>query len=243
MEKERLTENYRVLLGKADAVITNCQPLVDEMAAFYPEIELIPNGCDFNIDDVEIDRRIEARKKLPESGRQSITYIGNLEKKLDVALLEKIAKEFPDVILRLIGSSHMNKEILSLRKCPNVLFQGVVPYREIRNYLLESTVGIIPHIKSDLSKKMNPLKLYVYLAHFVPVVTTEIENVDVSSSMVFLSPTHEDFLHNVKNILNGRNIDYASAINYLRCNSWQKRFGAFVDGLVRNDRGKISRKV
>src|SRR5690606_30189334 len=39
---DRMTENYREILGKADLSFANCQPLIDSMSRYAPSIQLVP---------------------------------------------------------------------------------------------------------------------------------------------------------------------------------------------------------
>ena len=39
-------------------------------------------------------------------------------------------------------------------------------------------VAIMPHLRSDLTKRMNPLKIYNYFAARRPIVSTEVDNID-----------------------------------------------------------------
>jgi len=230
-ERQRLTENYKNMLTMADMAFVNCEPMLDAMREFFPGARLVPNGCDTHpqkskpIHDDELDAFKSWKGK-------TIGFVGNLEKKIDIVLLEKIAEKFSDCRLVLVGSTHANPQVLRLRRYPNVHFAGVVPYRDVGAWLSRFDVGIIPHLDMDMTKSMNPLKLYVYLSWRVPVVSTQIYNIDASSQFLRVAHTHNEFLEHVSSTLEEEGIDEAALQRYIDENSWEERFRSHVDELL-----------
>lgn len=240
-ERVHLTQNYRETLALADMVFANCQPVIESMKEFFPAIRLVPNGCENRSRDGEAISSVKAEEKMGES-RKKIVFVGNLEKKIDIPLLDKLARRFNDCDILLIGSTHANPEVRELACHKNVHFLGVVPYAEIGKWLTRADVGIIPHINSDLTQSMNPLKLYVYLSWFVPVVSTEVNNIDTSSSFVKVARNHEEFLQLVANTLASPTIDRNAVQAYIDANSWCSRFESSVNELIYsllNSQGEI----
>jgi glycosyltransferase involved in cell wall biosynthesis len=229
-ERKRLTDNYEATLAKADMAFVNCEPMVGAMREFFPAIRLVPNGCDINPPKAEptCDRNFDAFKSWK---GKTIGFVGNLEKKIDIPLLEKIAKRFPDCQLALIGSTHANPQVLELKKYRNVRFAGVVPYDEVGAWVSRFDVGIIPHLNLEMTQHMNPLKFYVYLSCRVPVVSTEIFNVDRAARMLRVAASHEEFLEHLSVVLDEDRAT-AEVSNYVEENSWQKRFSRHVDELI-----------
>ena len=230
-ERERLTENYRALLSHADMAFANCEPVVEAMRQFAPAIRLVPNGCDDDVQSSPIENDPVFREYAA-STRRKIGFVGNLEKKIDIDLIGKVATRFPDCTVVLLGSTHANPAVLSLREHPNVLMPGVVPYQQIGAWVTRFDVGIIPHLDMELTRSMNPLKLYVYLSCRVPVVSTEIYNVDRPSALVRVASSHEAFIEQVGELLaEGRPSD-VEFDRYIRANAWASRFGPHVDELL-----------
>ena len=104
-DKQRLTANYRETLALADIALTNCEPLQRSMQEFCPGILLVPNGCDSTPPALvpKYSATYEAFCNWP---GKTIGYVGNLESKIDIVLLEKIAVHFPNCQLVLIGSTY-----------------------------------------------------------------------------------------------------------------------------------------
>lgn len=230
-ERRRLTDNYATTLSKADIAFVNCVPMVDAMKPFCPEIRLVPNGCDANPPKAEPVHNKEFDAFKAWKGK-TIGFVGNLEKKIDIPLLEKIAHKFPDCQLVLVGSTHSNPQVLQLKQYPNVRFAGVVPYEEVGAWVSRFDVGLIPHLNLEMTQHMNPLKFYVYLAWQVPVISTEIFNVDRAAHLLRVARSHEEFLEHISAVLQQPRGVPAAATHYVEENSWERRFGTHVDELI-----------
>lgn len=229
-ERQRLTDHYRELLGRADMAFANCQPVVDAMRPFAPDIRLVPNGCD---DRMPITTPSGAAfAAFAAHPGKTIGFVGNLEKKIDIPLLEKIATRFPDCQVALLGSTHANPEVRRLQAHPNVLMPGIVPYADVGAWLSRFDVGIVPHLDMELTRSMNPLKLYVYLACGVPVVSTEVHNLDRSPGFLRVARTHEEFLSQLQQVLDEGKPAAGALAQYVGENNWDARLAAHVDQLL-----------
>lgn len=245
-ERERLTENYRETLALADMAFTNCEPVRDTMRAFYPQVRLVPNGCDASprreppVGDAAYDAFAAAPGKV-------IGFVGNLEQKIDIELIDRLAQRFADCQIVLVGSTHANPKVRDLMRHPNVRMPGVVPYAKVGAWIARFDVAIIPHLDSEMTQSMNPLKLYVYLSHRVPVVSTEVFNVDRSSSFVKVARSHDEFVERVAETLAAGRGDAAALQElerYVADNSWAARLQPHVDELLSVAQGQhVSRML
>jgi len=201
------------------------------MRKFFPAIRMVQNGCDQKPPSVQPRNDPEFDAFMARGGK-TIGFVGNLEQKIDISLVAKIAERFHDCQIVLLGSTHANPQVLQLKHFPNVRLPGVVPYEQIGAWLSRFDVGIIPHLDLDMTQSMNPLKLYVYLSWRVPVVSTEIYNIDKSSQFVRVARTHNEFLEHVASALEKGRMDEAASQRYIDENSWEERFRSHVDELL-----------
>lgn len=238
-ESNRLTKNYRELLSCADMAFANCEPVVEAMREFLPAIRLVPNGCDEQMGSAAAPDTDLFREYM-KSTRPRIGFVGNLEKKIDIELIGKLADAYPDVEVVLLGSTHANPDVLELKRHPNVLLLGVVPYQQVGAWVSRFDVGIIPHLDMDLTRSMNPLKLFVYLSCQVPVVSTEIYNIDRNSPLLRVADSHDTFIAHVGDLLRAGKPNPAIFERYVRDNSWAARFRSHVDELLQHRRGADS---
>lgn len=231
-QRAELTSHYRNVLARADFAFANCQPVADAMREFFPAIQLIPNGCEVQ-PMIVAPPRSEAFEVLDAWPGKIIGYIGNLEAKIDLDLLRKISQRFPDCLLVLAGSTHSNPAVRALTRETNILMPGVVPYGEAAAWVDRFSVGIIPHLDMPLTHSMNPLKLFVYATHGVPVVATDIPNLSREWEGLSIAADHDAFLVQLKARLDaGTKLERRSA--FVLANSWASRFEAVVDRILSN---------
>ncbi|WP_151194624.1 glycosyltransferase [Candidatus Symbiobacter mobilis] len=232
-EITRLTEHYRDLVGRADMVWTNCEPVRMSMSQYGKNVHLVPNGCDESPPTKPPSHCTAFQAFLARPGK-TIGYVGNLESKIDIALLDTLCTTFEDCKVVLIGSTHANRDIVRLQRHPNVLMPGVIPYQDVGAWVRQFDVGIIPHLRSPLTRSMHPLKAYVYLAHGVPVVSTDVENIDTHCPSITVARDRDDFVEAVRiTLLRGtrqRNVDRM----YVQQHGWSARLGQHVDQLLAN---------
>ena len=173
-DRRRVEENYQTILPMSDLVMTNCQPNVETFAPLAKQIHFIPNGTEIPPDDLPMPTTLE---NIP---RPIAGYVGHLQDRIDWDLLDEAAHHVPDVSFVIAGGGARQENIDRLSKRPNVHFIGIVPYEKVKAYIQHFDVCIVPHKGTDLTKRMNPLKVYNYFAAKKPIVTTEVENIDGS---------------------------------------------------------------
>jgi glycosyltransferase involved in cell wall biosynthesis len=105
--------------------------------------------------------------------------VGNLNDRIDWELLADVARARPDWQLTLVGpvyhaSATTEDAIRRLREIPNVHLLGAVEREGLPNAVAALDVGLIPYRMTTANRRINPLKLYQYLAAGVPVVATPI---------------------------------------------------------------------
>lgn len=216
-----LQQAYEEALAQADLVYCNCEPVQEGFANQRPDIRMVPNGAEI-FEDVENWPAPDALRGLP---RPIIGYVGNLRDRVDLKLIRKVAESHPDKSVVLIGSAHNFPEALALDELPNVHFLGVRPYDEAVRFIRHFDVAMMPHLVNDVSNHMNPLKLYVYFALGVPIVTTDVANIDEIGPYALVASDHAQFLEKVDEVLagNGVKIDNDLRLQVMAGVSWQAR--------------------
>lgn len=217
----RLSENYQQILKSADIAFTNCEPVKESFQELNSQIEVIPNGSElFPQTDNWSKPEFLAGLDGPIIG-----YVGNLSDRIDIELLKYIAERNPDWNIIAIGSAHGSAQIFELVKYANIHLLGVKPYDEAVKFIRYFDVAMIPHINNKLTKNMNCLKLYVYFAVGVPIVTTEIANIEEFAGNIYVARDREDFNRGIKEILAGKglNPDLQKRLQLLDNIDWSNR--------------------
>jgi glycosyltransferase involved in cell wall biosynthesis len=194
----QLTENYEQVLALSDVVFANCEPVGERMKWFGSSPLVIPNAMELSSRRPHSSRR---PRELRELSGPLIGYVGNLGARIDLPLLQELARQRPDCQIVLIGSAHLSNEILELDREPNVHFLGVRPYPDVLRYVRSFDVAIIPHRDDELTRSMNPLKAFVYAGCGIPVVTTEIANLPELDGAIRSAPTHDEFIRAVSEVI------------------------------------------
>jgi len=198
--RRRRIEAYETILTDADVAICNCEPLRESFAHLRADMHVIPNGLDL-FPDASTWRVPPELEALP---RPIIGYVGNLRDRVDFDLIRGIAEKYPQASLVLIGSAHDTTHPEDFADVQNVHFLGVRPYDEAVRHIRAFDVAIMPHVSNELSRSMNPLKLYVYFSLDVPVVATSVANIDDFAGSVAVGRTHDEFMQKLDLVLSGR---------------------------------------
>jgi glycosyltransferase involved in cell wall biosynthesis len=101
-------------------------------------------------------------------------YIGALAPWLDFDALADLARARPQWEIVLVGPVLLGVEdrVKTLTALPNVFHLPAVSYDKLPGVLAQFTVGLIPFRYNELTRGVNPNKMYEYLASGLPVVTT-----------------------------------------------------------------------
>ena len=233
---DRLSANYAAVLGMASAVIANCETVGEAMLDYADRIDIIPNGAEIFPDD-----QVWVRPELYRTfDGPVIGYAGNLRNRVRFDLIEALAAAHPDWHIVLIGSAHDNPDVRDLAAHANIHVLGVIPYDEALHHIAQFDAAIMPHEAGVLTDAMNPLKLYVYAAVGVPIVTTAVANIDDLRGHIRVALTDDDFRTQVEAAVADKQSDHFRPVptEVLERVSWPRRVEellASIESQVRGD--------
>lgn len=160
------------IIRRADA-LTVVSPFLGKKAremGFDGPVHFIPNGAD-----------VEGIKySFPESdGPLKLLFVGLLHKSsdLDFALKAMEHLDGEEFRLKVIGDGPRREEFEEMARktgLMNVEFSGMKTPSEVREYLYESDVALLPFVDSISNRSRSPIKLGEYLAAGKPVVTNPV---------------------------------------------------------------------
>ncbi len=132
--------------------------------------------------------------------RPRIGFFGGLDDYIvDFDLLERIATEFPDASLVLVGDATCSME--RFRKLPNVHWLGFRRYEQIPGYGSAFDVALMPWLDNNWIQHSNPIKLKEYLALGLPVVTTEFPEAHYYANHLAIARNADDFISAIRRLL------------------------------------------
>jgi len=113
-------------------------------------------------------------------GKLNLLYVGKVDPHRGVELIVRVMpdllRKFPELTLSIVGDGthrHMLANLAqSLGLASRVQFCGWVAFKDIWKYIQESTICLIPHLRSEHTDTTLPNKLFDYMAVGKPVVAS-----------------------------------------------------------------------
>lgn len=180
------------LIAKSDVCVANSNYLANYCKKYNPNSFYVGQGCDL---DTFTSFNAALPADLGTIKRPIIGYIGALQSiRLDIELLELIAKQKPDWQLVLVGPEDREFTASNLHQYPNVHFLGSRPANMLPAYIAGFDVCINPQIVNEVTIGNYPRKIDEYLAMGKPTVATLTEAMTVFSDHVYLAKTKDDYI-------------------------------------------------
>ena len=152
-----------------------------------------------------------------------VGYYGAIADWVDVALMTELAAMRPQYSFVFIGENHA-QDISRLQRLPNVRLLGEKNYRLIPSYLYSFDACLLPFLMNDLTRAVDPVKVYEYLAQGKPVIATPLAELEDHGDVLYLASGVEDFAEKLDRALTE---DCASRRNariaFAQENSWSER--------------------
>lgn len=191
-----LLEIENVLLKKITSVFSVSQKLLANKIPTSGNNFHLPQGV-----DVSHFKLIENKKNNNEE--IVIGFFGLIAEWVDLELICKCAKTYPNYKFKIIGKSVT--EIRCFNNYKNIDFIGEVSYRNLPENVNDFTVGLIPFKINELTLAVNPLKLIEYFAVGIPVVSTALPEVRKFGDLVFCADNEDAFISLLPNAVNDNN--------------------------------------
>jgi teichuronic acid biosynthesis glycosyltransferase TuaH len=157
-------------------------------------------------------------------------YVGTLDARVDIEQVEAISKAQPEGSIVLVGPSPDPAHYESLRQLPNVTIRPPVARAELPGLVAAADVGLIPHVRSEQTEAMSPLKLYEYLAAGAPVASIDLPGVaSVSPERTALAHGTDDFVAAVQRALDLGRASDEERLAFIHDHAWGRRFELLLD--------------
>jgi len=199
-------------ISAADAILVTC----DEMRSRLIGMHGLSSGKIFVVHNTEnpeewggINFDLINKARL-ESSTFDLIYGGScsIHRGLDVAIagISLLIAEYPDIRLHIVGEGPGIDYWKSLARKLNlsdiVTFYGQLPYPRLRQMMLESNVGIIPHHQYGQTDNTNPHKLYQHFGAGLPSLVSSCHSLqnaiaETGTGMAFMAGDSRDFADTV----------------------------------------------
>jgi glycosyltransferase involved in cell wall biosynthesis len=197
-----IVESERAVARRADVVFAASAALVEHCREMGAQAMPVPMSIDFGASRLAREGRTPIPRELVGLRGRLIGYMGGLNAKVDVELLDVVVRAFPNDTLVVLGSVEHPRYRPRSR---DVVILGERPYDQIAGYLVRFDVCLIPYVLDRFTEAVNPGKLLEYLAVGRRVVSTPLPEVLPFAPLVRIATTHEEFVAAVDEALRAGN--------------------------------------
>lgn len=225
-------KSEKIILENSDLVVCTSKQLYLEKQQQHHKTYFVPNAADISHSKKARLAETTIHIKLKNIQKPIIGYFGNIERRMDYKLLEKVFDKNPDKSFVFVGP--VNEDLLpqNWHKKINVYLLGKVSFEEMPSVLKGFDVAIIPFKKDEVSNTIFPLKLFEYLGSGIPVVCTNFNEdlIDFTKQTVNYCATADEFSNALNDaIANESMIRKNERIKIAEENTWEKRATEFSD--------------
>ncbi|MBW9151362.1 glycosyltransferase [Clostridium estertheticum] len=230
------------LVRKSDLVFADSRATCQD----YSEIRKLKYFCQgVNVERyLKLERNIDS-EILGNIKKPIVGYLGALHSSIDYDLLEYVIKKNQNCFFVFVGNI-VDKKAEELLQYENVLFTGRVSFYNIKNYTKYFNIGIIPYLVNDFTNGVSPTKLFEYGIQKIPVVSTNINEVNMFNGFVSIANSKDDFNKSLNVILTTSKEELEKMKNKIfqlsLDNSWEKKFNYFFDEINDSYYNKMGKK-
>lgn len=212
------------LCRDSDLVLVSGKEIFRDRIRLNNNTYLIPSATNEVFLNTEIPKEIPAdTKNMP---HPLLGFIGTMDERLDLELLDFIVDNNPKWAIIFIGIKRKNRIIRHLERKNNIYLLGWRNNDLLAGYIKSFDVCIIPYKINDFTKGISPVKLYDYLAFGKPVVSTNLPDLgDLNSSkLISVAKDKDEFCRQISSYLVFDDPDTQTRrIEFSRNNTWTHR--------------------
>ncbi|HEU5145319.1 MAG TPA: glycosyltransferase, partial [Chryseosolibacter sp.] len=181
--------------------------------------------------------------------RPRIGYFGVIDERMDLSLVEGIARRKPEWHIVMVGPvAKISPD--TLPKLPNIHYLGMKSYDELPAYISGWDIAMLPFAHNEATRYISPTKTPEYLAAGKPVISTPI--IDVlrqygRNGLVNIAGTPEEFVRVASLELenNDREDWLAQVDEFMSHNSWDKTWQRMMYFVTRklNEKERSTKKI
>jgi len=216
----------RDLLELADLVVFSSSPLQARTSVARRSV-VVRNGCEFE--------RFARARPVRTGDRPTVGYVGAIDRWFDADLLQHCAEARPNWDFVLVGST-AGLPRGAFRSQANLRFLGEVDYGEVAGLVAGFDVCVVPFLDNELTRCVNPVKVYEYLAAGKPVVATALPELErLESGLLHVGRSREEFLRLLDEAM-GEGSDPALSSRrraWAAEQTWTARAGELLEALPR----------
>lgn len=224
----RVEQEEELISARAAAISVTTQPLFERFSLTHNNVGLVPNAADV----MAFAQPVHEPRDIASIPHPRIGTVGALDiYKVDVELLERVAREHRDWHIVLIGPVDYSETggvepVRKLSELPNVHFLDAKPREEVPAYVHAFDVAIIPYRESPYNRASFPLKFWEFLAAGKPVVASGLPALESYRHLATLASSPNAFARGVQEALDHGTERKEARMTEAQKHSWESRVDA-----------------
>ena len=191
--KKNVKEREARFLRQADLVLHTSEPLNGKRALGGGVTCLVPNGVDYQLFQKAGSPGMAAGPALADVRQPMIGYVGLVSDWIDFELLEMLGKRWPGQVA-MVGPVRPELRDMA-RSISGLRWTGFVKERrDLPGYIAKFKVCILPFRVNELTRGMNPLKIWEYLATGKPIVSVDLPALEPARDVIDVAQSRQHFL-------------------------------------------------
>jgi UDP-galactopyranose mutase len=196
-----LPERERALLERADVVFTGGYSLYQIKKNLHPNVHPFPSGVEAEHFAQARDPDLLLSDELGAVPAPRLGYMGVIDERLDLALLDQVARDRPDWSIVMVGPVIKIDEG-ELPRRPNIYYFGKQPYAELPRFVKGFDVCMMPFALNEATRFISPTKTLEYMAAGRPIISTPIRDVaEPYGDVVLIVRDPQEFKQAVERVL------------------------------------------
>jgi len=227
-------------LKAADLVFVLSRNLYEQKKAYARKIVHLANAVDFELFSRSFDPATEVPPDVARIPGPRIGYIGTINEKVNVPVLERLATAHAEWSIVLIGrENYTNAEekarFLALTARPNVHWLPYKQYDQVPACIKGLDVCLMCYVINGWTFFGDPSKLHEYLASGKPTIGAGLASIEEFSDVVTVADTPDEWLSAVEAAVREPADDprRRRRIETARANSYEARIEVFLDAVGR----------
>lgn len=217
-----------VLAREADVLIATSAPLAQRLqeGSGRPVLQ-VRNAADFEFFNAPPSGDPLGPVTGPVAG-----YYGAIADWVDVELMTQAAEARPQYTFVVIGEVH-GVDVKRLASLNNVRMLGEKHYRLLPAYLQRFDACLLPFKMDELTRAVDPVKVYEYLSQGKAVVATPLPELERCGELLYRASTRQEFLTQLDRAVEERDENLRAArISFARRESWTARAEQMLEAIA-----------
>ncbi len=221
-ESKHITAAENELIDRADVVITTSGPLMDTKRARRPDAVLVRHGVDYDHFARSWRSLLPRPADLATIPRPIFGFFGLIHHWVDRALLADVARQRPLYSFVVIGDC--KADVSELEALDNVFLLGRRPYEDLPTYCAAFDAGMLLFTRNAMTRSVNPVKMYEYLAAGLPVISTPLPEAKRYEGPIIMADTARSFAQACDRVLDGHNgYDRKTISGFVESETWASK--------------------